>query len=355
MSDFPRIEAEPAYLRRSRKSTRHPKSQYSLRSVFSATFVVALLSLAVREASGRAVLDFVPMFGALLTIGALVALLASLMRANGVAIGGLAAVTTLGALAAFPIWMHQGVDEALREETVNWDRVRLGSDVLLPFTGWLLGFAAVGCLGGAIGCAVKPMQRQGRRRDFHDGFGSVDSLSFPRIRKVVKQPRAWSAERLCIGLTILACGCGVLLGREDADSFQVIDVACWLAAMAAVGFFLVLLRQITGSDPAPVGGGVVVSSFALVTTIPIWGCHYFSDQSTAGDAQRVAYYACPPPLLEFVVFTFLDWLIAFSVCAVIGIVTALIAARMPRRRRLELTPLPIEVPAEFAGQRPLTG
>src|SRR4051812_17952860 len=103
MTDFQLPDEEPAHLLRAREAMLHPKTQYSLRAVFLATLVVALLSLAVRQSSGRAVLDFLPMFSAALTMGALVALLARWTRVEGLAIGGFAAVGALGLLATFPM------------------------------------------------------------------------------------------------------------------------------------------------------------------------------------------------------------------------------------------------------------
>jgi hypothetical protein len=349
MTDFQLPDEDPAHLLRAREAMLHPKTQYSLRAVFFATLVVALLSLAVRQSSGRAVLDFLPMFSAALTMSALVALLARWTRAEGLAIGGFAAVGALGLLATFPMWMQQGIDESMGAQSVNWERMRFTKDILLPYATWLLVFAVVGGLGMATGWVAALLQRWQRPRPIRVPPGSPENLRFLRARQSVDKPRGRFTVKLLFGLMIVVGMSGWLLANTFSP--HAIDLACWLVAIATVLFLLIILRQLSGSDGVAVGGAVFVLGFAVLTMLPIWRYQGSTQyQWMVGYAQLIDYRETSPSMLQVVLFTYLGWLMRFAGYAVFGAITALIAARLPRRRRLELTPLPIEVPPELASE-----
>lgn len=343
-------EQEPDHIRRARASLLRPEWQFSMRSLLIGTTAFAFLMLGFRLSPGWAVLDFVPMFGALLMVGALIGLLYWWTRMEEFLIGSATPVIGIGFLACFALWMREGLQEGQGVPKVNWEQVQ-ASEFLWPYLAWLIVFGIVAGLGMAVGGIVVVARRWTKRTTGPVVTGlDVDDIRFARMRQTLRHaPRAF-AIRLLYVLVPWSVFCIWLV--SGSPNYEQIDFACWLAAIGTTLMLLVVLRQLTGDDWPAVSGGVLMLAFALATTFPIWRYQGGLPQAMVGYAILAQFDDVPPTMAQALVFTYVGWLLRCVGYASLGAAVAALLRRLPRRKRLALTPLPVEVPTATESKTP---
>lgn len=336
---------EPDHVRRAREALLRPRLQFSLRMVFAATIVVATLSLGLRMASGGAVLSFLPLSGALIVVIAGLAIVNYWLRAEGVIIGGLATVCSVGFLAMIPLWLQEGIDQRMGRGRVSWELVTAG-EIGRPFLIWLIVFLILAAIGMAAGAVIVAIHRAQRRRQIAAAPFPTDAehkeRRFLRARQEALLPRWRATTYINVALMALAALCALLLMGEY--SAEKTSLACWLAAIGTAVFLLVFCGQLVRSPGIVVGGALMVLCFAVMSMLPLWRHGPGPPEPMLSYALRTRYEDPPPEHLKILVFTFGEWLIHFVGFAIIGALGGWRFDQRKGRRKARLQPITVDFP-----------
>ncbi|HTN75486.1 MAG TPA: hypothetical protein VL096_09575 [Pirellulaceae bacterium] len=336
------LEEEPAHIQRARASLLRPNLQFTMRTMFIATAVVALLSLGIRLSTGRVALELIPLLAAVCSVGMPIAFLYWGTRFEAIAVGGLAPICGVTFLALVSLWLREGIDQANGAGAVNWERVRL-SEFLWPYLLWSIAFTVIAGLGmatTAVYALVNAWRRRLRKRI--TALANSDRGIVNRARLSLLRHKRQHTIPISIGIGLLFLA--NLSSLVNPNSVWAADQACWFCAILTTFYCLLALRQQTGIDRLLYAGTAVTICLALATTFPIWSRGGRTAGAMVGYVQLINldWYETVP--LPAIAWTYAGWLAWFLGYTGLGVALTYFVGRLPRRRRLQLRTLPVELP-----------